>query len=57
MWFVSFLGMFKWVNSDILYLLPNYVAVLIVCLWEMKMKPATELFKFVGSGATNMESE
>lgn len=52
---MSFSGLFEWVSSDILELLTNSVAILIVCLWEMKIKPAIELFKFVGSGNTNME--
>lgn len=54
-WFMSFSGLFEWVSSDVLEQLPNYVVVLIVCLWEMKIKPATELFKFGGSGNTSME--
>lgn len=52
---MSFSGLFEWVSSDILELLTNSVVILIVCLWEMKIKPAIELFKFVGSGNRNME--
>lgn len=51
---MSFSGLFEWVSLDILELLPNYVALLIVSL-EIKIKPATELFKSVRSGNTNRE--